>query len=141
MAKPIPPLVAPRPVPAGDPAGVCWGPGKPFGDLETPESVVIVFSGILKGPNWYVGAGDPPNGTYELPQDPGTSQIFELIDVMSIFVGFGLFQTDVRGKVVATDDDFFDASIIDQCVIKFSNDEDDIFTAGTAYIYIPKALL
>ncbi len=141
MAKPIPDLFVPEPVPAGDPVGLCWGPDKPFGDLETPESIFVVFSGILKGPNWLPGDALPPNGTYQLPQDPGVPVRFEIPGAFSITVTFAVTETALIGRINPAPDLFFSAEPASQCVIKFVNEENDVYTGGTGYIYIPKALL
>lgn len=141
MAKPIPDLFVPDPVPAGDPAGICWGAGEPFGDLETPESVFVVFSGILRGPNWLAGDAEPPNGTFEVPQDPGTAEIFRLGGAFSISLSFGLVQTSLSGRINPAPDLFFEADVVDQCVIKFINEVNDVYVGGSGYVYIPKALL
>lgn len=69
MGTPIPPIVEPPPVGPGDLCSNCWGPGKPFGDGDTPLSLFINVSGMNEGPGWNPGFGDPPAGPYELFQN------------------------------------------------------------------------
>jgi len=73
------PLVVP-PVAPGGLCPQCWGPGKAFGDGLTPSIIVATFEGIEKGPSWTVGMPEPRNETFELPQLPGFSCIWRLVD-------------------------------------------------------------
>ena len=52
----------------GDPCSICWGAGKPFGDVETPLRVLMKISGVKPGA-MYESFGSPPlNGSFLLQQ-------------------------------------------------------------------------
>lgn len=58
-------------VPPGVTCPICWGAGKPFGDVGTPGIVTLTFSGIEAGSGQPAGWPPPPNGSYELSQVSG----------------------------------------------------------------------
>lgn len=64
------------PVPAGDACTTCWGNGKPFGVGETPSKMTVVIQDVEKGPDWIPFNGEPPNGTFELIQNPNVPCTF-----------------------------------------------------------------
>jgi len=66
MGTAIPDLLVVDPVVPGPACALCWGPGKPFGDGDSPASVFLSVSGINKGPMWDPFYGEPPSGDFEL---------------------------------------------------------------------------
>ena len=63
----------------GDDATVCWGLGKTFGDVSTPKSVYLTFTGLLGG---WINA----NKTFIATQRVGFPFIWDFDD--GNFVGF-----------------------------------------------------
>ena len=53
---------------AGSACSVCYGTGKPFGNVATPDYVSIVVQDIIIGTAWQLNDGDPANGSYKLEQ-------------------------------------------------------------------------
>lgn len=41
----------------------------PFDGVQTPANIQIIIEGVEKGPNWWMGDGEPNNGTFDLVQD------------------------------------------------------------------------
>ena len=138
MGTPIPPIIEPPPVDAGDACSICWGVGKPFGDLETPSVVVIDISGINKGVGWTPAYGEPTKGRYALGQTIlGACQWIHHIDNVLIEFRFDAFDTFLN---VTTDKGFF--CLIHAsgppCQLEVENLLSVIFTGGTAVITIPE---
>ncbi len=52
----------------GSACSVCYGTGRAFGNITTPDSIVCKVSGIQKGDAWAEPFGEPANGTYKLLQ-------------------------------------------------------------------------
>lgn len=46
MGTPLPPNQP------GPNCGLCWGPGKPFGDFQTPRFITVTLTGIAPGDDW-----------------------------------------------------------------------------------------
>lgn len=137
MGTPIPPPAPTPPVAPGFDCIFCWGPGKTFGDVETPSSIDIEFDGIAPGPNWGPADGDPPEGKFTLPQfAEGLPCLYEDADTLDISVGFLEASTSVQASKVGGNA-FFSTVDSDACVTVLANDLDDHFTGGTATITIP----
>ncbi|KKM95340.1 hypothetical protein LCGC14_1189130 [marine sediment metagenome] len=62
------PFVKIDPAAEGVNCALCYGIGKPFGNIVTPERITVVFTGIQRGPGWLPGDPEPPNGSYRLNQ-------------------------------------------------------------------------
>lgn len=125
------------PVPAGDPCTVCWGNGKPFGVGETPESVTVVIADVEKGPGWMAGDGEPPNGTFELAQNPVSPCRYQFSDD-DYFIEW---LTLGRGSLVGvTNKPSTVQSFLGRrapCQTFYENEIVDKFIGGTATIFIP----
>jgi len=57
----------------GDTCPNCWGPAKPFGDIQTPKRILLTASG-------FAGACAVCNGTFILEQNPFLPCIFDMDD-------------------------------------------------------------
>lgn len=140
MGTEIPGPVVTGDVPRGNACVVCWGPGKPFGDGDTPSIIIVRISGVNKADDWVPADGEPINGEFEIPQSFIISCLYELQ------VGFGrvavLFRpgdTDVSAENDQGRFPFAGQSV-DPCGTEISNDVVSGFTSGTAFITIPETL-
>lgn len=132
---PIPPEL--DPVPAGDACVICWGNGLPFGVGETPESLVVVIQDVKKGLSWIPLFGEPPNGTFELSQDPIVPCDFGFEDDDYIMaLGFGPPNATflIRNKPTMVPS-FSGSGVL--CSTFFVSTENALFVGGTATIFIP----
>lgn len=135
----IPELITVDAVAAGDACSVCWGAGKPFGDGDTPESIVLNFSGINKGPSWSTGDPEPLSGEIELPQNPSVPCNFsDLIGTVgyefTFLAGTTALSVDDGGT------DLFVALVVGACSITLFNELTTMFVGGTCQVFIPEVL-
>lgn len=126
-------------VPAGDPCGICWGLGKPFGGGDTPESIEVTFEGIEKGPGWIPGNGEPIDGTFTLDQLAASPCEFTDIPAppFGIFVNFLNGITQVGGVSDTGFPSFFRSTNV-SCSTVFANQLVNRFINGSAVIRIPE---
>lgn len=141
MGTSIPPKDPPPDVPEGSPCVNCWGPGKPFGNGETPSTINVVLSGIEKGPDWGPGSGGAMNGEYVLDQVVGLPCGFQLdiIPFAFIFVLFLPGETQVGANNQAMHN-AFTRNGASPCSTVLANEEDEDFTGGVATITIPEVI-
>lgn len=133
----IPPPLIVIPPGAGDPCAFCWGPGKTFGDGDTPDQITVDVSGINKGPNWVPGDGEPPNSLYVLDQAgfglPCAYQWFE--PGLSVAIEFAAAVTTavimVNGAVFA-----LAGTSNEACDIWIASNVDDHFTSGSLLMFV-----
>jgi hypothetical protein len=130
------PIILP-PVFPGSPCPVCWGEGKAFGDGDTPESIVLSFSGISKGPNWVLGDGEPIDGKIECFQAIGPCNYQKPFFTPTI----DLFWTDFNTSVSVLDSSLgiahFFAVSPNLCESLLLNELDDHFAGGSCKVIIP----
>lgn len=137
MGTPIPVPDPPTPVPPGELCENCWGPGKEFGDIPTPSSLTCIIDGVVKGPLWVPADGEPPNDTYELPQDPEQfACIFEILGAINLSVQFSRTTTQVEGSITGRFG-FFQGQSNAECVTVVRSIINQHFTGGTATIILP----
>lgn len=141
MGKRIPlPIVTPI-VPAGSPVVTCWGPGKDFGESETPIQVVARVSGIVKGPLWIPADGEAQNGEFILDQHPTLSTRFRDLPLpFTVRIIFRPLQSVVQvlsttGIVCFT----YVAQLV--CQDFTPNQEVDHFMRGTVRVWLLKVLI
>lgn len=67
------------PLGPGDPCGICWGSGKPFGDVETPDRILVHISGLGKSGDWTASLGEPIDGKFFLDQNPAAACTFSAV--------------------------------------------------------------
>lgn len=118
----------------------CWGPGKTFGDVPTPGTVLATVYGIEKGTNWIGGDPEPPNGEYTLTQNLANPCRFDwsdgtwLIHWWAYTVGGSLFTIELIGIEFA-----FECTRAQNCRTYFTNELDDIppskYYAGAALAF------
>lgn len=133
MGTPVPPF---EPVPPGETCSVCWGAGKPFGVGPTPSEVRVMITGIEKGPDWEIGFGEPPAGSFDLTQTFGVpcGWTFENPEfIMQLIVGplFSQFQVTQRPSLELS---FFAQGL--ECGILFENELTDNFKEGVVEVTI-----
>ncbi len=137
MGTIIPPPFFEPPTGSGVLCSSCWGPAKEFGDIDTPEFITVIVSGINKGPNWVLADGEPPNSLYVIEQVvPALPCLFAFID--------GGFVVDVRwqpSQVVAfiqvgSFEFAFSGSTANPCEQFVLSNLDDHFTGGTMAIFV-----
>jgi len=139
MGEPIPPPPFVPPTNAGFPCAVCWGTGKPFGDGETPDEIVIVVSGISKGPNWVPGDGEPIEGTFTIPQFTACDYRDPFFPLGGFRIAFLVENTSVLWRfdeITA----YFAGVTANPCETIVSSVLVDHFQGGTARIYIPEII-
>jgi len=77
---------------SGDDCTICWGLGKPFGDVPTPKKIYITWSGLLD-------LFAPANGPHIGIQDPLVPYLWIFTD--ATFSGDWTFQpTFTRGLIL-----------------------------------------
>lgn len=140
MGNRIPLPVDIHPVPAGTPANFCWGPGAPFGFVPTPLRLVLRVSGIVKGPGWLAGDGEPPNEEFLIDQHPINADLWA--DVFPGFTAFVLFGDLTTNMVVlsSTGITAFSSNLPPRCQLFVANTVSDKFERGTARVWIPKVI-
>lgn len=138
MGTPILPPPPPPIVPPGDDCAICWGPGKPFGELPTPNEIIVTVTGVEKGPGWIPIDGDPPEGIFVLPQVGGGLPCrFSKPVVPSLFV-FLLPDAVLVFGLVITAEFWFNGITSGACITVIENQLNDHFANGTAVITIPE---
>lgn len=132
-----PPAGPPPPQPPGLACVNCWGPGKPFGDGDTPEVIFVSISGVEKGPTWDPGDGEPVNGDFIVPQ-------------FMVGCAYVLFDPDFRVQVLYDVGDTnigvinemgkngFTAHVATPCVTVADNENLGDFVNGSMVITIPE---
>lgn len=86
------------PIGAGDLCGNCWGPGKPFGDVVTPDRIEVSISGLGKSVDWIPSLGEPISGKFLLNQNPAQTCFFRYdVDDYSIDI---VFSAGLVGSIV-----------------------------------------
>lgn len=65
---------------AGKPYAVCWGSGKPFGDIPTPNIIGVTFEGIEIDPSYLTFDADFINRRFLLQQQVGYSDRWRYFD-------------------------------------------------------------
>ena len=128
----------PDPVEAGDDFITCWGFGKPFGDGDTPDQIILSVSGVNKGPGWLPSDPDPINGVFTLLQIFGSPGLFRFIggDVVA-FVLWTVSQSVCVVSDLAFVNTFSGGEAI-PCLVDFENALTDKFVGGTAVVTIPE---
>lgn len=138
MGTPIGDPSVPGTADAGASCSNCWGSGKPFGDGDTPDKIKISLSGINKGPNWTSLYGDPLEGEFELEQVGVLPCTFSLLDPpIGIKVEFKASETEVFVENLGISI-YFSAVSATACDTFMLNEENDIFTGGSALLLIPE---
>jgi len=132
-----PPAVPP--VAAGDLCPFCWGPGKTFGPEGTPESIIVNFSGIEKGPDWIPALGEPIDGTFEVTQDLVLPCKFTGPGVggSGISLTFGVGVTSMTAETSLGNTCFVRAAAACRTVVG-NEGVFTLFIGGTATIIIPE---
>lgn len=138
MPQLIPNPIEVEAVAAGDACSICWGPGKPFGDGDTPESITVNFSGINKGSTWSDGDGEPISGEFIIPQvvgiacqyvdnigDDEVSILFDTVFTLVNVIRFGFVNQ-------------FTGISDDACGTFIFNTESGKFEGGSCEIFIPE---
>lgn len=138
MGTPIPIPIVIDPVPPGAGCPFCWGAGKPFGDVDTPESVIVTISGVNKGPNWTPANEDPLEGMFELNQEIAEPCIFSAIIGDLIFDLFWDTDPATFGVQRFGDEDPFFGVGVTLCVLRFENTQQFFFVGGSAVISLPE---
>lgn len=128
-----------EPVAAGSDCSVCWGIDKPFGDGGTPEKIFVILENIEKGPNWNAFFGEPPNGEYECSQGVSFPCQFlsPVVPGAKVTVLFSSGQTDIS-VITGLSFPVFTRTASQECLTVLGNEEDNLFTGGTATIRIPE---
>lgn len=80
--------------PDGMPCTVCWGIGKPFGDIPTPAIMTAVFTGISKGDLWVAGDPEPIQGAFEMSQYASCQWLYS-VDGLNVFLTFDLSDSNM----------------------------------------------
>lgn len=138
MGTPIPPPGPIDPVAPGELCVNCWGLDGIFGNGPTPSQITVEIDGVAKGPNWVPEDGDPPNGTYDLPQFLlGGPCLFLLEGGINLEVFFGPTNVVISG-FKAPGFSFFISAPSDPCVLVVGSNLNDHFTGGTATITLPE---
>ena len=136
MGTIIPDLYNPPDVPAGTACPYCWGTGKPFGDGDTPSSIIVNFSGIRKALTWVSRDGEELDGSYSL-DNFGSCGYSGLFDAGGITVVFTETATQVWADRPGTIDLFvnFFGNV---CASLVMNDSESPFVDGSCLITIPE---
>jgi hypothetical protein len=138
MGTRIPPPIVVEPADAGDACSVCWGFGKDFGDGDTPDHIVVNFSGIQKADDWREIDGDPLDGIFILDQDENAPCFFlTVVDDVTIFVQYSNGNTEIDAEHFLVGPKFT-ASIDEECLIFVPNDLTTRFENGSCLIIIPE---
>ena len=137
MGTPIPRLITPDPVAAGDDCTTCWGAGKTFGDIDTPESISITLSGINKTDLWVEGNPEPPNGEHLLDQTVEPCYYFFISGEFGFQVQFQSDDTFVQVEAFGIGDVFIGFAG-DICQTTVMNEVDTKYTGGSCVITIPE---
>lgn len=136
MGTIIPDPFEPPPADAGDPCSVCWGPGKTFGDVDTPEKIWVSFSGVNLSEDWLPINGDALEGLFELTQSIPQPCIFVAPPgPLVIQVWFSNLFTNV-GAIHATEGIKFSGAPPDKCQTLIDNEIIIHFVGGTCKIYL-----
>lgn len=139
MGTLIPQPIIPDPVAAGNDCTICWGLDKPFGNGNTPESIVVNFSGIQKGPTWGVSDDLPINGKFTLTQivDP---KEYQLVDSG---IGFAVIFLVDSTRIILRKIGFYDifnGVTINACETLVYNYLNTRYINGSCLITIPEVL-
>ena len=138
MGTEIPEPITPDPVAPGDTCSVCWGVGKAFGDIDTPSSIILNFSGISKSPTWMSGDPEPLDGAFLFTQDLSTPCEFD--DTTAGLVGTVFFLPDTTQ--IRVDEIFgpvmFSGLSDNACELLIDNTGTVIFEGGSCLITLPE---
>jgi hypothetical protein len=137
MGTPIPPEPEPLPVPPGDRCALCWGPGKTFGDVDTPAYVIATISGVAHGEFWIEAFGEVSDGEYILTQLDGYPCFFEALSDMSYIMWEQTRDYSVAWVTSDKGVSALDISI-SPCETFFFNGTGDYFAGGSLKITIPE---
>lgn len=138
MGTRIPEIVPTPPVPPGEPCPFCWGEDKEFGNVPTPSTVSINFSGISKGPNWQAADGEPPEGDFDVPQNVEEGPCnFHIRTDIDIELNYAPTSTLLFGSKVGGFGFFFSIHE-EECINVLSSSLDDHFSGGTAVVTLPE---
>lgn len=121
---------------AGSACSVCYGTGKTFGNVATPDYVSMAVSGIITGTAWLPGDGDPANGSFKLLQISPCSWQFSGGSI-TITLTWSLDGTDV--DIVRDGLLQFESADSASCLIVGNNDFADSarnFSQGSYQIYL-----
>jgi len=133
-----PPIVVPT-TDAGPSCSLCWGSGKPFGDIDTPDEIVVTISGVNKGPGWITPDGEPIDGEFTLPQSGINNCLFRLVDgddIITIFwEGVGSSCTVIRSGIGL----IFSGGAPEQCLTEFFNADLLNFVGGSAFVHFAES--
>lgn len=141
MGTRIDPPEKPPPRNVGTTCANCWGPGAPFGDDWTPDSIRISFSGINKNIDWEPWMLLPHNEEVELAQDGFAPCQFEFVDDDFIITCiFHLTWTEVI--LLGIDGGFqFLSPSSSPCSEFVFNERNIRYVNGSALITIPELIL
>lgn len=136
MGTPIPDPIEPPDSGTGNPCSICWGVGKPFGDVDTPTTVLIRVSGVNKGPNWTAANGEPVNGDFNCEQVPGFPCTWQAVGV-----GFNVVYSYSGGITSATvvnekGNGVFAGQNLSPCELSLGNQLTSIFELGTVEVVL-----
>lgn len=129
MGTPVPPPLIIEPVPAGNPCAIAWGPGKPFGDGPTPESIVVNLS-----------TNGSANGSGILTQVPGLPCLFiGLIDTWSVIVSWELARSVARANPLGFPVDFVVQST--EIITEFITPGEFLVSVrGSLFVFFPEVI-
>lgn len=137
MGRPVPPPIPPDPVAPGELCVFCWGPDGIFGDGPTPSQITVEIDGVAKGPGWVPADGDPPEGSFDLPQLLIAGPcVFIIEGVVNINVLFDVANTVVDGSKLGGPS-FFIGETTGPCILVVKSNLDAHFSGGTATITLP----
>jgi hypothetical protein len=137
MGTPIPLPIVPPVVGPGGSCLNCWGPGKPFGDVSTPNMIIANFSGITYLPGNPGPSNEPLKGPFELLQLGGIG-CFYILQTEYWFIGI-VFRSDETSVLVRDDlfDVQFDSLIETPCLTFLENQATGQWQGGSCSITIP----
>ena len=114
----------------------CWGIGKDFGDVPTPDTIYCNFSGVNVSEGWTSADGDPIDGVFALTQLNVLPCEFDYISpTLNIHL---LFDTDGT-YIDARDGDSklkFNSVTQDKCQTELYNEMGEIFSGGSCTLFI-----
>ena len=96
------PFLKINPPSPGSACSICFGIGKPFGNVVAPSYLACLVDGVTKGELWSAPDGEPANGTFKLTSiAPCTWQYLTgQIEVTLIWSVLGTELTVEQGSIV-----------------------------------------
>ena len=136
MGTIIPDPYNPPDVDDGTACSTCWGTGKTFGEILTPESIYCNFSGVNISEGWSPADGDPIDGVYKLDQLAGTPCEFDYLSpTLNIHLLFDTDGTFIDARNGDSELRFYSVTQ-DKCQIELYNEMGEIFSGGSCTLFI-----